>query len=114
VDDDRAVDDPTPEDCERGLAKAREIAGKIVRGEGDPLKLADGIYWAGYLNGGFAYRDGEPVCPQLNEIAGEMVQLTAWPHVAPDRVEAEREAAAEIREVAAAFLKGHASGRDNG
>jgi hypothetical protein len=111
--EDRAVDDPTPEDCERGLAEARDLAQKIVRGEGDPLRLADRIYWAGYLNGGFAGPAGQPTCPELNEVAGEFVQFTANIHIAQDKAEATRVAIAEIREAAKAFLEGRPFRPDN-
>ena len=104
--EDRAVDDPTPEDCERGLAEARELAGKILRGEGDALRLADSIYWAGYLNGGFAGTADKPPCPELNDVAATFVQFTAYIHVAQNKAEATREAIAEIREAAQAFLEG--------
>ena len=53
------------------------------------------------------------MCSELNEIAGEMVQLTAWVHIAKDKVEATREAAARIREVAEAFLEGRPFGPNN-
>ena len=33
----RAVENPTPDDCERGPAEAREQARKIVAAEGDPM-----------------------------------------------------------------------------
>ena len=112
-DENRAIDNPTPQDCERGLAEARDVAEKIIRGEGEPLRLADGIYWAGYLNGGFAEPVSDPVCPELNDIAGEMVQLTASIHIAQDKVAATQEAVASIREVAKAFLEGRPLRPDN-
>ena len=110
-DDDRAVDAPTLEDCERGLAKARALAQKIVRGEGDLIKLANGIYWAGWFNGGFASRSGDPVrsddpvCPDLNEVAAEFVQL-AYALERPANEDAKRVIVALTRKAAEAFLEG--------
>lgn len=108
--DDRAVDNPTTEDCERGLAEARALAQKIVLGEGNLARLANGIYWAGYLNGGFASRSGDPVrsddpvCPELNDVAAEFVQI-AYALEHPASEEAERAIAALTRKAAEAFLE---------
>ena len=110
-DDDRAVDDPTPEDCERGLAEARTLAQKIVVGEGNLMKLANEIYWAGYFNGGFASRSGDPVrsddpvCPELNDIAANFVQI-AYALEHPANEDAKRVIVAATREAAEAFLEG--------
>jgi hypothetical protein len=110
-DDDRAVDEPTLEDCERGLAEARTLAQKIVRGEGDLIKLANGIYWAGWNNGGFASRSGDPVrsddpvCPELNDVAAEFVQL-AYALEHPANEDAKRVIVAASRKAAEAFLEG--------
>ncbi|HEY1455317.1 MAG TPA: hypothetical protein VGG31_02375 [Candidatus Dormibacteraeota bacterium] len=105
-DDPRSVDHPTPDDCERGLAEARDLAQRIVGGEGDALRLADAIYWAGYLHGGFADEPGGPACQELGDVAGEFVQLTASVHISKNYSEATRKAALRIREVAEAFLEG--------
>jgi hypothetical protein len=110
-DDDRAVDAPTLEDCERGLAEARTLAQKIVRGEGDLIKLANGIYWAGWFNGGFASRSGDPVrsddpvCPELNDVAAEFVQI-AYALERPANEDAKRVIVALTRKAAEAFLEG--------
>jgi hypothetical protein len=110
-DDDGAVDTPTLEDCERGLAEARTLAQKIVRGEGDLIKLANGIYWAGWNNGGFASRSGDPVrsddpvCPELNAVAAEFVQL-AYALEHPANENAKRVIVALTRKAAEAFLEG--------
>ena len=74
-DEERAVDNPTPDDCERGLAEARDLAMKIVLAEGDPMQLANAINWAGWNNRGFAGPSDDPTCPELNEVAVEFVQL---------------------------------------
>jgi hypothetical protein len=109
--DDPAIDHPTADDCERGLAEARTLAQKIVDGEGELRHLADGIYWAGYMNGGFASRSGDPVrsddpvCPELNEVAAEFVQL-AYALEHPANEESKRAYAALTREAAEAFLEG--------
>jgi len=110
-DDDRAVDEPTLEDCERGLAEARALAQKIVDGEGSLMKLANEIYWAGWNNGGFASRSGDPVrsddpvCPELNHVAANFVQIAyALEHPADE--DAKRVIVASTREAAEAFLEG--------
>ena len=103
--DDHAVDDPTVEDCERGLAEARTLAQKIVLGEGDLIKLANGIYWAGWFNGGFAGPSDDPVCPELGDVAAEFVQL-AYALERPANEESDRVYVALTREAAEAFLEG--------
>ena len=67
-DEDRAVDNPSPDDCKRGLGEARDLAQKIVLSEGDPMHLANAICWAGWNNGGFAGPSDDPICPELNEV----------------------------------------------
>lgn len=104
--DDRAVENPTPEDCERGLAEARDLATKIVRGDGDPMRLANAIYWAGWNNGGFAGPSDDPVCPELNEVAAEFVQLVDVLEIYQDKDKAKRMLDTQIRETAKAFLEG--------
>ena len=105
VDDDRAVDEPTLEDCARGLAEARTLAQKIVAGEGNLARLAGGIYWAGWNNGGFAGPSNDPVCPELNHVAGEFVQI-AYALEHPANEDAERVIVALTRKAAEAFLEG--------
>jgi hypothetical protein len=110
-DDDRAVDEPTSEDCERGLAEARTLAQKIVAGEGNLARLADGIYWAGWNNGGFASRSGDPVrsddpvCPELNHVAAQFVQI-AYALEHPADKDAMRVIVTATRKAAEAFLEG--------
>jgi hypothetical protein len=104
--EDRAVDNPTADDCERGLAEARELAEKIVRGDGDPMQLANAIYWAGWNNGGFAGPSDDPLCPELNEVAAEFVQLVDAMEIYQDKVAAKKALAAQIRVTAEAFLAG--------
>lgn len=102
--EDRAVDNPTPSDCERGLAEARDLAQKIVRGEGDPMKLANAIYWAGWNNSGFAGPSDDPICPELNDVAGEFLQLADG---LESSVGEKKEAYLTLtREAAEAFLDG--------
>jgi hypothetical protein len=103
-DEDRAVDYPTAQDCERGLAEARDLARKIVSREGDPAHLANGIYWAGYLNGGYALPSHD-LCPELGELASEFVQI-AYGLERPESQEAKRAYALRAREAAEAFLGG--------
>lgn len=104
--DDRAVDNPTADDCERGLAEARELAARIVRGEGDPMRLANAIYWAGWNNGGFAGPSDDPTCPELNDVAAEFVQLVDSVVIYPDKAASKPELEALIRQAAEAFLEG--------
>lgn len=103
--DDRAIDEPTAEDCERGLAEARALARQIVLGDGDLFKLANGIYWAGWLNGGFAGPSDDPVCPELNEVAAEFVQLSHALENPADE-ESYRAIVALTRAAAEAWLEG--------
>lgn len=105
-DDDRAVDNPTPDDCERGLAEARDLARKIVLAECDPIQLANAIYWAGWNNGGFAGPSDDPICPELNAVAGEFVQLAYELETHPIESDAGRAYVALTREAAEAFLEG--------
>ena len=102
--EDRAVDYPTAENCECGLAKARSLAWKIVLGEGDPAHLANGIYWAGYLNGGYALPSHD-LCPELGDVASEFVQI-AYGLEHPKNEEAKRAYVIRAREAAEAFLAG--------
>lgn len=104
-DDDRAVDEPTLEDCERGLAEARTLAQKIVVGEGNLMKLANEIYWAGWNNGGFAGPSDDPVCPELNDVAAKFVQI-AYALEHPANEDAERVIISATRKAAEAFLEG--------
>jgi hypothetical protein len=76
-----------------------------MRGEGDLARLANGIYWAGWLNGGFAGPSSDPLCPALQEVAGEFVQL-AYALEHPKDEESARAFAALTRDAAAAFLEG--------
>jgi len=105
-DPDRAVDNPTPDDCERGLAEARQLAEKIVRGEGEPMQLANAIYWAGWNNGGFAGPSDDPTCPELNDVAATFVQLVDILEIYQDKVKAKSWLVAQIREAAEAYLEG--------
>jgi hypothetical protein len=105
-DEDRAVDNPTPDDCEHGLAEARDLAQKIVLAEGNPMQLANAIYWAGWNNGGFAGPSADPICPELNEVAAEFVQLAYELETHPIDSEAGRAYVALTREAAEAFLEG--------
>ena len=104
--EDRAVENPTPDDCERGLAEARGLAQKIVAAEGDPMKLANAIYWAGWNNGGFAGPSDDPICPELNRVGAEFVQLADALEAHPVDSEAGRAYVALTREAAEAFLEG--------
>ena len=104
-DDDRAVDEPTSEDCERGLAEARTLAQKILAGEGNLARLADGIYWAGWNNGGFAGPSNDPVCPELNHVAATFVQI-AYALEHPADKDAMRVIVTATRKAAEAFLEG--------
>ena len=100
------VDNPTPDDCERGLGEARDLAQKIVLAEGDLMQLANAIYWAGWNNGGFAGPSDDPICPELKEVAVEFVQLADALETHPTDSEAGRAYVALTREAAEAFLEG--------
>ena len=68
------------------------------------MTLANAIYWAGWNNGGFAGPSDDPICPELNEVAGEFVQLAyGLENATADNLEAY---SALTRDAAEAFLDG--------
>jgi hypothetical protein len=89
-----------------GLAEIRELAERIVRGEGDPMRLANAIYWAGSEHDAFAAPPARPKCPDLADVAVEFFQLSEALELYQDKAEGEVAYRALIREAAEAFLKG--------
>jgi|SRR5713101_5751594 len=97
--------------CTKGLALIRDLTEAIVHGRGDPLRLANQIYWVAWEHGGWVGQPGEdaeapPTCPDLADPGAEFLQLADALECHQDNADARDAYIALIRDAAEAFLAG--------
>jgi hypothetical protein len=99
-----------PEHCAEGSARIHELATAILRGEGDPMRLANQIYGTATAFGAWYGRPGniwaDASCPELAEPGVEFLQLADALKLHQDKPEGRAAYGELIREVAEAYLSG--------
>ena len=84
----------------------RDLAQRILDGDGDPMWLAKEVFDAGFEHGGFAQPVSEPQCPDLADATYEFLELFEAIEVHQDNAEGKAAYDNLIRKAATAFLEG--------